>query len=170
MKRLTRRSENGTGCYATPSGDPIKWDNNRHNVLQKLADYEDLEEQCLNETTFSLRMLLRKWKEFFEDIQELAEYRKLKKQGRLQILPCAVGDKVYVIMIVGLEFGTLKYQVYEAEVYRHHIDSFHLCVEIMIAENGKRIELVAETFGETVFLTREEAEAALEKMKGEDNG
>lgn len=45
MERLTRRSANGTGIYATPSGEPVKWENNRHNVLQKLADYEDLEEQ-----------------------------------------------------------------------------------------------------------------------------
>ena len=45
MERLTRRSANGTGIYATPSGEPVKWENNRHNVLQKLADYEDLEKQ-----------------------------------------------------------------------------------------------------------------------------
>lgn len=45
MERLTRRSANGTGVYATPSGEPVEWENNRHNVLQKLADYEDLEEQ-----------------------------------------------------------------------------------------------------------------------------
>lgn len=45
MERLTRRSANGTGVYATPSGEPIEWESNRHNVLQKLADYEDLEEQ-----------------------------------------------------------------------------------------------------------------------------
>ena len=45
MERLTRRSANGTGVYATPSGEPVKWENNRHNVLQKLEDYEDLEEQ-----------------------------------------------------------------------------------------------------------------------------
>ena len=45
MDRLTRRSANGTGVYATPSGEPVKWENNYHNVLQKLADYEDLEEQ-----------------------------------------------------------------------------------------------------------------------------
>lgn len=45
MERLTRRSANGTGVYATPSREPVKWENNYHNVLQKLADYEDLEEQ-----------------------------------------------------------------------------------------------------------------------------
>jgi hypothetical protein len=45
MERLTRRSSNGTGVYATPSGEPVKWEDNRHNVLQKLTEYEDLEEQ-----------------------------------------------------------------------------------------------------------------------------
>lgn len=45
MERLTKRSANGTGVYATPSREPVKWENNYHNVLQKLADYEDLEEQ-----------------------------------------------------------------------------------------------------------------------------
>lgn len=44
-EKLTRRSTNGTAVYATPSGEPAKWENNRHNVLQKLADYEDSEEQ-----------------------------------------------------------------------------------------------------------------------------
>lgn len=47
MERLTKRSSNGTGIYNTPSGDPVKWENNRHKVLQKLTDYEDLEEQSL---------------------------------------------------------------------------------------------------------------------------
>lgn len=47
MERLTKRSSNGTGIYNTPSGDPVEWEDNRHRVLQKLADYEDLEEQGL---------------------------------------------------------------------------------------------------------------------------
>lgn len=44
MERLTRRSANGTAIYATPNGEPVKGEDNRHNVLQKLAYYEDLEE------------------------------------------------------------------------------------------------------------------------------
>ena len=47
MERLTKRSTNGTGIYNTPSGDPVEWENNRHRVLQKLSDYEDLEQQGL---------------------------------------------------------------------------------------------------------------------------
>lgn len=37
--------ENGAAIYNTPSGDPVKWENNRREVLKKLAEYEDLEEQ-----------------------------------------------------------------------------------------------------------------------------
>ena len=47
MSRLTKRAENGAAVYATPSGDPVKWENNRNKVLRKLAEYEDLEEQEL---------------------------------------------------------------------------------------------------------------------------
>lgn len=47
MSRLTKRTENGVAVYATPSGEPVKWENNRHKVLQKLAEYEDLEEKGL---------------------------------------------------------------------------------------------------------------------------
>lgn len=45
MERLTKRTENSTAVYNTASGDPVKWGNNRYKVLQKLAEYEDLEEQ-----------------------------------------------------------------------------------------------------------------------------
>lgn len=41
MERLTRRVKNGIAIYNTPSGDPVKWEHNRHKVLQKLAEYED---------------------------------------------------------------------------------------------------------------------------------
>lgn len=143
MERLPNEVlENAIGIYET--------------TVDVVGDNDEYENSTLDRATYNF-------------LKELKTYRDAEKQGLLLRLPCKVGDKVYVIMIVGLEFGTLKYQVYEAEVCRQHIDSFHLCVEMMIAENGQRIELFAETFGETVFLTREEAEAALEKLKGEDH-
>uniref|UniRef100_A0AAU8AYX2 DUF551 domain-containing protein n=1 Tax=Dulem virus 35 TaxID=3145753 RepID=A0AAU8AYX2_9CAUD len=58
-------------------------------LYEALKHYEDLEDQCIKETTWSLRMFLKKWNEFFEDIQELYEYRKLEEQGLLLKLPCA---------------------------------------------------------------------------------
>lgn len=128
MKRLTKRSENGTGVYATPSGDPIKWDDNRHKVLQKLADYEDLEDQ-----------------------------------GRLLILPCAVGDVLYDISEYVEGFSSPL-------IYKIHVRS----IEILKDEKGiiyciDSSDYRETDFGKIVFHTIEEAEAALEKMKGEEH-
>lgn len=65
-------------------------------VINKLAKYEDLEKQCIEENQCGLRELLLKWKEFFDDIAELYDYRKAEEQGLLKMLPCRVGDTVYV--------------------------------------------------------------------------
>ncbi len=106
MERLTGRSANGTAIYSKPSRDTIKWQNNRRDVLRKLAEYEDLEEQGL---------LLR--------------------------LPCKVGDTVYCIM-TGLSYKNpyIFKMKFDYELMKH--------------------------FGKRVFLTREEAEAALH-MQGD---
>lgn len=41
MDRLTERAPNGTACYVHPSREEGKLTQNRHNVLQRLASYED---------------------------------------------------------------------------------------------------------------------------------
>lgn len=116
MERLTRRSENGIAIYNTPSGEPVKWENNRHKVLQKLAEYEDFEEQ-----------------------------------GKLLKLPCAVGDTVY-------------------KIYPNDLTDRVLGLTV-VAFSNKAMELYGDTWtsfdkiGKTVFLTREEAEAALKELE-----
>lgn len=123
MERLTKRSANGTGIYNTPSGDPVKWENNRHRVLQKLADYEDLEEQGL---------LLR--------------------------LPCKVGDTVYAVT---RDFVS-AYTIHSIEKYNEGFFFTWKCVKGIY----KNIRGFTEfEIGKTVFLTKEEADEALRKMK-----
>ena len=147
MKRLTERDEFGNADIIGVDSEELQInldlaELNRVTVaLNKLAAYEDLEEQCIKETTWGLRMLLSKWKEFFEDIQELYEYRRLNKQGRLLKLPCEVGDVVYRLYTVD---DVVK-------VYEHRITTLTNIVNIM--ETGE--------IGKTVFLTQEAAEAAL---------
>lgn len=89
MERLTERSENGTAVYKTPSSELVKWNNNRHKVLQKLADYEDL-----GLTPEQIREMDRAYS---EQAKELGEYKDAEKQGKLLKLPCAVGDRIYRI-------------------------------------------------------------------------
>lgn len=66
-------------------------------ALRKLKTYEDLEERCIDETTWSLRMLLEKWNIFFEDIVDLINYRRKEDKGLLKELCCKVGDTIYFV-------------------------------------------------------------------------
>ena len=83
--------------------------------------------------------------------KKLAEYEDLEEQGRLIKLPCKVGNKIYTVE--------------DGYVYDFKADT----IEVR-KENGKYIfciaymDFKAEDFGKTVFLTKEEAEKALEEM------
>ncbi len=121
------------------------------NALNKLAEYEELEERCCKENSWGLKMLTEKWKEFIEDIQELCEYRKAEEQNRLLKLPCAVGDTVYIVK--GGE--VLRNYVVQIHIAQVEAQTFFSCYDDCFG---------IEQIGKTVFLTREEAEAALKEM------
>lgn len=92
---------------------------------------------------------LAKWFEKFK------EYQQLEEQGRLIKLPCKVGDTVYVI--VGKNISVQKIQ-------RATIDS-----EMKIEFCTKRRGFALFDIGKTVFLTKSEAEAKLEELRGGEN-
>lgn len=80
----------------------------------------------------------------YESIYErLREYEKLEDQGTLLKLPCKPGDTVY-ILVKEIEY-----------IHCIKVESILSCVKIM-----KKI-------GKTVFLTKNEAQKALEKFKNE---
>ena len=102
---------------------------------------------------------------FFQDLignqkasEALDRFRQLAeadKAGRLVALPCKVGDTVYRIV------RDADPHIARDEVRNiYFADDMTLCVELV----GGRI-ILSEKFGKTVFLTREEAERALEAMK-----
>lgn len=136
-------------------------------VCNKLGEYEDLEERCVKENSWGLRMLLQKWKEFIEDIQSLYEYRKLEEQKKLLKLPCTVGDTVYHLCTFGNG---------ESEIIEMKVGCVEPCGSIRQHNGVCEIwNVYAETdctkayfrfsdFNKTVFPTKESAEAALKKM------
>lgn len=88
----------------------------------------------------------------------LAEYEEADEQGLLLRLPCKVGDKVYRPV---------------PKLYRRI--SVMTVVKIVIHEDGVYFKtdkdgglFKTSAIGKTFFITKEEAEAALEKMKGEE--
>lgn len=79
----------------------------------------------------------------------LAAYEDLEEQGRLVVLPCKVGDTVYVPnnwLNLVVQFAIVEIQLFVDET-----------VIIDDSDNEYRVS----DFGKTVFLTRAEAEAAL---------
>lgn len=123
----------------------------------KLAGYEDLEEQCIKENSWGLRMLLHKWKEFIEDIKELYEYRQLEKQGKLLKLPAAIGDKIFYI------FRDCP-KDYKEEYCKDHNGSCDNCHH-RVAEIMSRDFCMSDIPNmDKIYSTREEAEAALKAL------
>ena len=105
-------------------------------VYRKLKEYEDAEEQGL---LLRLPAPLNGVESFSLD-GKTTWYR----------LPCCIGDTVYVIDGATLKGHDWKYLTYEKAYVRE---------TIFVIEH-------INSFGKTVFLTREEAEAKLKEMGG----
>ena len=90
-------------------------------------------------------------------LRELAE---ADKDGRVVVLPCKVGDTVWRIVRDG-EPHITRDEVRDM----YFADDMTLCVELV----GGRVTFT-EKFGKTVFLTRAEAERALQEMEGKKDG
>ncbi len=80
-------------------------------------------------------------------ISELKEYKDLDEQGKLLKLPCAVGDTVYAI-----------------EVDEENFTHFHCPRKISEYRFNLQMMDLLGMFGKCIFLTREEAESALEEL------
>ena len=86
-------------------------------------------------------------------LRELAE---ADKDGRCVVLPCKVGDTVWRIVRDG-EPHITRDEVRDM----YFADDMTPCVELV----GERVTFT-EKFGKTVFLSRAEAERALQEMEG----
>lgn len=110
------------------------------------------------DNTFTMSVLERCYKL----VSELKVYKDLQEQGKLLKLPCAVGDTVYEICEGFIEPCTVEEifiadytdgegnSSYMAEIHYDREDCPWVSTEIYFTDIGK-----------TVFLTIEEAEAAL---------
>lgn len=85
-------------------------------------------------------------------LEKLADYEDLEEQGLLVRLPCKVGDLVFII---------------DGEnICRRKVKSIKI-LSAAIEISTSDIIFHKESFGETVFLTREEAVNKLEELKNE---
>ena len=112
-------------------------------------------------------------KDVAELLEELKSYEDLEEQGLLVRLPCKVGDTVWVVTSPINVFGYDEYDGdAEYEVYESFLSS------VSYYASGEQFRIYAKVtnsfiaayfrecdFGESIFLTREDAEKKLEEME-----
>ncbi len=162
MERLTEKHYLGTDHYMKCSGncnvdmdciDCPSFDR----LVERLAAYEDtgLEpEQCENAKT----IIESAFSDDTSKAERIRELLKADKAGRLVVLPCKVGDTVYFrtydcngTVDLGIQPHKVTAIVWNAIVRGRYID----------------VGLPSGQYGVSWFLTREEAEKALEVTKNE---
>ena len=171
MERLTKRDTDGqammdcekckadwTGKHGKPMADCTAL-YCRNRLKNRLAAYEDTgltPEDCARATEIDDILL--------DEYYPSGRMRKLiqaDKDGRVVVLPCKVGDTVWAILD-GAKYAR------ECKVDFVNIGSFGTTI-VFVVKDGLREQygVTAAAFVKTVFLTREEAEKALEAMKDE---
>lgn len=115
----------------------------RHNGLNEIKDFLDVSCRDICEEHLCEICPIQ------NVIDKLAEYEDLEEQGLLIRLPCKVGDIVYTKCSWGIEKGVVgSIEIIADRIFVNNIHGG------MIGEINN------------IFLTREEAEAALERTSG----
>ena len=157
MERLTKRIDGGLvfpneliGVMMTPSNATMC------QILTRLAAYEDTglepeEIRYLGDLREMKREII-----FGVTAERLKKLAEADKEARLVVLPCKAGDHVWVD---GREAVVENFFGYETERYLH----------AQFYDNMQYIDIPFAEIGKTVFLTRDEAEAALAQEGGKDH-
>lgn len=100
----------------------------------------------------------RNYKQIANWLEQLKDYQQLEEQGRLVKLPCKVGDTIYYINPNENTINKLVIYSFDIRPLQHFASDYM----------GTRLNF--NKFGKTVFLTKSEAEAKLEELRGGENG
>ena len=156
MERLTKRDKDGFPMMKKRGGF-------KQGGVERLAAYEDTgltPERCAEFARADAEgryIVMRDAEQ--EGVARLRELAEADKDGRLVVLPCKVGDTVWA-NLDGMRH-TRKCVIEFANI------GSHVTTIVFSTVDGLREQYGVNpcSFGKTVFLTREEAEKALEAMK-----
>ena len=138
---------------------------------RKTGMYEKACDVKYLETTSMDNPIKEYWehKQVAEYLRKFKYYEDLEEQGRLIKLPCKVGDKIF------LDFAGFGKDVDKFTVKDFHLDCFEDGETILFCDyesndNTLSGQIDVTEFGKTVFLTKSEAEAKLEELRGDNDG
>lgn len=180
MERLTKRLSSGVPTYNYPAScyfdddsgpDKIAQSVFRQRCVERLADYEDSacepEEVLPKDKADEIALKLMR----LAGLESLCNYTRLRelaeadKDGRLVVLPCKVGDTVYMIeRIFDIDNGVCD-EICARKVIGYGGNNLN---KLWLIGSGGicNVSIFVSEFGKTVFLTREEAEKALKTKEG----
>lgn len=119
-------------------------------AFDKLAEYEDLEEQVMKSTGVDIASM----------VGEFMHYCNLKKEGRLVELPCKPETKLYWLSDEGYGYEPIE----EIEAVDFVYNGYSLQMFFADKDEKNFLPLPVEGIGNELFFTRKEAEAALKEM------
>ena len=171
MERLTYRDKDGFPMMKKRGGF-------KQEGVERLAAYEDTGIEPESVGALKLSMMGKAIAEIKEfnglSVDRLRELAEADKDGRLEVLPCkdwldvVFGDQV---LFWGIDKDYVEQPIREISVDDAErigwYDGYKTVYLKGADENGEAWEFYPEEIGKTVFLTREEAEKALEAMKDE---
>ena len=131
------------------------------NDLASVREISPEAEYAINKHADSIIERLDKLLAQTDDDVRLRELAEAERDGRVVVLPCKIGDTVWAI---------LDGKKHVCKCIVEFINIGGLCTTVVLCKvNGSREQYgaTAALFSKTVFLTREEAEKALEAMKDE---
>lgn len=96
------------------------------------------------------------------DLEHLKELVEADRDGRCVVFPCKIGDTVHDI-----QMGKITEKTIISIPFLLSKSVNHLCLHA-INNRDALTTIDTENLGKTVFLTREEAEAAMKRMEGEE--
>lgn len=159
MERLTERVEN---C-PDPKEIYGVWvkDHDYVAAAQRLADYEDT--GLSPEGIVKMGMAYEDSKRY---VARLEGRIKAYGEGRIMVLPCKVGDGLWTNIAIRGDRYRLSDRPYRVKVVFIGLGPETTFFHVEYS-NGRIFPVDKGQLGKTVFLTREEAEKALEAMKDE---
>lgn len=139
-------------------------------VWEKLRAYEDtgLTPEEVNDAVVGAKLMAKAKvvSAFGVAAERLRELAEADKDGRVVVLPCKVGEKLWVI---GRDNVPREMELEAPDIRVVCTDEDNLCMSTCNRKPdgycAYRLRNDGTSIGKTVFLTREEAEKALEAMK-----